>query len=149
MNYLADYKAMVNNTYIDYYKLDGYGVSEIFHNAFKVTEKLQELDRKNPDLFTEMLKVMTEISNYKAALEMKIGAVTIIDAKNEETSSQYVAARGAVTVNKGKRLWFSHYLGNINDYMNEKGKIDLHLVRRFGRLEVVKKAIAKLNLEND
>jgi hypothetical protein len=149
MNYLADYKKMVENKIIDYTKLGEYGVNEVFNNAYKVIEKLQELDKNHHQLFVEMLKLMTEISNHKAALEMKIGAVTINDSKNEETSSQYVAARGAVTVSKGKRLWFSHYLGNINDYINEKGKIDLHLVRRNGRLDVVKKAIDKLNSENE
>lgn len=142
MNYLSDYKKMMENRFIQFSLLDGLDPiyqRELEHRISFLTKTLNDLSISNNNTAVSVLQTMSELACIKSVLEMKVRVNVLSDAKNKE--KRYLQARGAVPVAKGSRIWAGYYLGPERAFKN--GKDDPKAVME-GRTEVVKRVLEGL-----
>ena len=141
MNYLKDYKQILEDSYIKqevFYELE---TNDIHRNVEELVSEIKTLSRGHQDIFELLLKCMTELSFYKHALTMKMKINMIPDAKIPDRV--YVQMRGSVPVKKGERVWVGHYLGKVEDVCDAEGKVMRHISPK-AREAVVKKVVERL-----
>ena len=113
-------------------------------NIENLTNQLNSEVGANLDKILKVLKLMTEISIYKEALNMKTHANILPDKNAPER--RYLQVRGAVPFEKGDRAWVGHYMGRIESN-DKKIRIDSY-IKDEGRYEVIKKVVEKLKIKN-
>lgn len=126
MRYLKDFKSMLERNFLDNNTMDAIHFS--YHNGElnheKEVERLNnDLASLNPgelDLVERVLKNMTKLSCIKEMYKMK---VTLNILKNQNGEHKYVQARGAISIEKGRRIQVAQYVdlrGFKNDNPSEE-----------------------------
>jgi hypothetical protein len=138
MSVIADYKEIIGGSYFKPENLAGLKTNLIPTQINALERELRQLAEKNGAVIQAALKLMTELSIYKRALEMEIRANQIPDAKVPERV--YVQVRGAIPISKGKRIWVGHYLGKREEVCNSSGQV-LPVKMCEGREAVIQKVV--------
>jgi hypothetical protein len=141
MNYLNDYKQILDDSYINreaFYELE---TEDLKEEVEKLGREIKHLSRAHQDTIEKILKLMTELSIYKKALGVKMRENKIPDVKIPERV--YVQLRGAVPLKKGERVWVGHYLGKVEEVCDDQGKVLGRFYAR-GREAVVKKIVERI-----
>jgi hypothetical protein len=144
MKYHIFLNEMLERKFIDMVSLPNFQRAELKSNIEDLTNRLDSEIGANKDKIINVLKLMSEISIYKEALNMKTHANILPDKNAPER--MYLQVRGAVPFEKGDRVWVGHYMGRIEG--NDK-KIRINsYTKDEGRYEVIKKVVEKLKIKN-
>lgn len=141
MNYMSDYRRMVDGKYIEYELLQDMDQSFAFKLKDRIDLLTKDLDKEDPDTpinIMSVLRSMTELACIKSVLEMKVSVNELSDAKDKDR--KYLQAKGSVSIDKS-RTTASFYLGPSARF--EHGKKD-PLASVAGRTEVIKRVLNSL-----
>jgi hypothetical protein len=138
MSFIKEYEEMLNGTYIKDDKLSGLNTTLIPNQVNSLVRELKQLSATEGQVIRAAVRLMTELSIYKRALEMEVRANQIPDAKVPERV--YVQLRGAIPISKGKRIWVGHYLGKREEVLDSGGKVLPNKMKE-GREAVVQKVV--------
>jgi hypothetical protein len=148
MRYIKDFKLMLDREFLDNVTMEA--IHSSYHNGElnheKEVERLNnEMASLNPvelQLIERVLKTMTKLSCIKEMYKMK---VTLNVLKNQNGEDKYVQARGAISIEKGRRIQVAQYVdlqGFKNDNPSEedlKRLIKDPFFKQIARDSVIKK----------
>ncbi len=145
MNFKSELEAMLNDDFIDhelYLRLNSHSIG---NRVKSLTFDLKYLIEQQKNVTNRVLDIMTELTCYKSALNTDISYST----SNGEDGSKYISARAALTIKltnekKSKRVISNFYLGDINKFIRQDGKIDIKLVKELGGAAVIQKLVTKV-----
>ena len=145
MNYKAEFEAMLKEDYIDHKLYMDLNSHSIGNRIKSLLYDMRYLSEQQKNVTTRILDVMTELYCYKAALNTEITYSTSIG----EDGSKYISARAALSIKltnekKSRRLVSNYYLGDIQKFIREDGKINVIWVRELGGGQVIEKLVSKL-----
>jgi hypothetical protein len=138
MSFIKEYEEMLNNAYIKSDKMSGLNTTLIPNHVNSLERELKQLAATDGHVISAALRLMTELSIYKRALEMDVRSNQIPDAKVPERV--YVQLRGAIPISKGKRIWVGHYLGKREEVLDHGGNVLPNKLKE-GREAVVQKVV--------
>lgn len=142
MNNYNEYLMIKDKTYINNNSLNQLNDSDIKALIKKLNTDLDQILMNDKNSYVEnAIKIMTELSCYKAAIEMRVRMNVLKDSKNP--TKKYLQARGAVTHPNGKRAWAGEYIGAFEKGLSQD-KIDELLIK--GRSKVIFKVMHKLKV---
>lgn len=142
MDYLANYKSILNKEYIDNESINKLGDYDVSQTISSIYLGIEKLDKAYGSQIIELFDLMTRLYCYKQALKMNVTGSIVPDAKDPD--NKYVQARGAVNGLNKKRMWVSHYLGPEKKYIGNNGNLIPIRVLKDGRVPIVLKTIEKL-----
>ena len=126
MRYIKDFKSMLERNFLDNNTMDAihfsYQDSELNHEkeVERLNSELASLNQWELELIEKVLKTMTKLSCIKEMYKMK---VTLNVLKNQNGEDKYVQARGAISIEKGRRIQVAQYVdlrGFKNDNPSEE-----------------------------
>jgi hypothetical protein len=138
MSFIQEYEEILNGTYINSDNLSGLNTTLIPNQVNSLERELKQLAATDGQVIRAAIRLMTELSIYKRALEMEVRTNQIPDAKVPERV--YVQLRGAIPISKGKRIWVGHYLGKREEVLDSGGKVLPNKMKE-GREAVVQKVV--------
>ncbi len=140
MNYYNEYLMIKEKTYISNTSLIQLNDNDIMALIKKLNADLELilLNDKNSNV-ENAIKILTELSCFKAAIDMNVRMNVLKDSKNP--TKKYLQARGAVTHPIGKRAWAGEYIGAFEQGLSQS-KTD-ELLKK-GRSKVIFKVLNKL-----
>ncbi len=122
MRYLKDFQSMQRNEFIEPETLDlieklshNTGESNHFREVDRLYSELSSLNQSELKSIEIVLKKMTRLSCIKQLYKMK---VTMNVIKNQNGEDKYVQSRGAISIEKGKRVQIAHY-ADLKDYVGD------------------------------
>ncbi len=150
MSYRNDFTEMLKGEYIPYKLFYNLNDPYIKDDIQFLINKLEYYSNHEKNEINAILFTMTKLQFFKIALTAKVSSSITINEEN----TKYISARAAVTIKSkdskmAKRIWVSHYLGPLNDYLLPKEEIDLPKVIYFGRGSLVRKLVDKLMIESE
>ena len=145
MNYKTEFEAMLNEDYIDNGLYIELNADSIGNRIKSLIYELRYLNDQQKNVTNRILDVMTELYCYKMVLNTEISYSTSIG----EDGAQYISARAALSIKlkndkKSKRVVSNFYLGDINQFIREDGRINVKLVKEKGGGQVIEKLVSKL-----
>jgi hypothetical protein len=121
MRYIKDFKSMLDREFIDSVTMES--IQSSYHNGElnheneveRLNNELAALNHRELELVERVLKTMTKISCIKEMYKMK---VTLNVLKNQNGENKYVQARGAISIEKGKRIQVAQYV-DLHRFKND------------------------------
>jgi hypothetical protein len=126
MRYIKDFKLMLERNFLDNNTMEAihfsYQDGELNHEkeVERLNSELASLNQRELELIERVLKTMTKLSCIKEMYKMK---VTLNVLKNQNGEDKYVQARGAISIEKGRRIQVAQYVdlrGFKNDNPSEE-----------------------------
>ena len=153
MRYLKDFKSMLAKEFIAVETIDNSYTNNLIHSyeVERLNSQLDELSKTELELVERVLSTMTKLSCIKEMYKMK---VTLNVLKNQNGEQKYVQARGAISIEKGKRIQVAHYVdllgfkGDVSNMEDLKNLIKDPYFRQMAREEVIKKIEPELKSVN-
>ncbi len=157
MRYIKDFKSMLNKDFFDAGTMEqihlSYQQGQLNHEKEieRLNTELDALNSKELELVERILKTMTKLSCIKEMYKMK---VTVNVLKNQNGENKYVQARGAISIEKGKRIQVAHYVDLDGFKSNKSSEEDLKrlikepMFRQIARDSVIKKIEPELKAIN-
>lgn len=133
---------MIRKEYVNQMNLSNLNASEIRGDIDRLYRDLNELDVRYGSEINNALILMTKLYCYQLAINMKVIGSVVPDSKDPD--NKYAQARGAVKGLNKKRIWISHYLGPVANYLGKHGHLIPIKIKRDGQVPIIKKTIEKL-----